>query len=424
MLPGRTQEMSMFILSDLLRYSLTDGEHTVKLADLCVDPTAGDNPPVTNVLWRERSTGTLSLPWEAVRGIDPRRKRIRVESLAAGQPLADADLARAVLLKRDILDAMVVDLQSRRATRLNDLWLSLDEGQLRLDEADLGSLAILRRVTRGWLGRRSHDRVPWKYIEFLRGDPDEALAAQDFHERIARLPTGEIAQLLQPLPYLHAAEMVALLPERVAAKTMEAMTPERQLQVFEELPEERGAQLLSRMRPDLAADLLGYLEPAAAEKYLSHLRDAARVRILDLLHYPDNTAGGIMTNDIIITLADLYVGDIDDNLRERLKEPDFVNFISLIDTPERARLQGVVSLREIVTARPDERLRDLMNPYLITIYVLESADVAARRVIDSQLVALPVVDDVGRILGAVTVDAAIARVAPSAWRAEAPRVFA
>jgi len=244
------------------------------------------------------------------------------------------------------------------------------------------------------------------------------------HERIARLPTGEIAQLLQPLPYLHAAEMVALLPERVAAKTMEAMTPERQLQVFEELPEEHAGRLLSLMRPDLAADLLGYLDPAAAEKCLSHLRDAARVRILDLLHYPDNTAGGIMTNDIIITLADLYVGDIDDNLRERLKEPDFVNFIYLIDTPDRARLQGVVSLREIVIAQPDQSLRDLMNPYLITVNVLESADVAARRVIDSQLVALPVVDDRGRILGAITVDAAIARVAPGAWRAEAPRVFA
>ncbi len=414
----------MFILSDLLRSSLTDGEHKARLADFTVDPTAGDNPQVTGVLWRDRSVGMMSLPWEAVRGIDRRAGQIRVESLAAGKPLSDDDLTRAVLLKRDILDAMVVDLQGRRATRLNDLWLSLDGGQLRLDEADLGSLAILRRVTRGWLGRRSHDRVPWKNIEFLRGNPQEALDAGDYHERITRLPTGEIAQLLQPLPYLHAAEMVAMLPDRVAAKTMEAMTPERQLQVFEEMPEDYGARLLSFMRPDLAADLLGYLEPEAAEKYLSHLGEDARVRILDLLHYPDNTAGGIMTNDIIITLADLYVGDIDDNLRQRLKEPDFVNFIYLIDTPERARLQGVVSLREIVTARPDERLRDLMNPYLITVYVLESADVAARRVIDSQLVALPVIDEDGCVVGAITVDAAIARVAPSAWRAEAPRVFA
>ncbi|MFN8483784.1 MAG: CBS domain-containing protein [Anaerolineae bacterium] len=414
----------MFILSDLLRYTVSDGEQRAKLSDFRVDPTAGDNPPVTGVLWRDRRAGLLSLSWDAVRGMDRRAREIRVESLAAGAVLSPDDLARAVLLKRDILDAMVLDLQSRRATRLNDLWLSLDDGRLRLDEADLGSLAILRRVTRGHLARRSHDRVPWKYIEFLRGAPQEALDAGDYHERIARLPPGEIVQLLQALPYLHATEMIALLPECVAAKTVEAMPPERQVQVFEELPQERGARLLSRMRPDLAADLVGYLAPDVAETYLGRLEDDARARIVALLRYPENTAGGIMTNDIVITLADLTIEQIDDNLRQRLKEPDFVNFIYLVDDGATGRLQGVVSLREIVTARPTERLRDLMNPYLITVYALDPADVAARRVIDSQLVALPVIDQEGRIVGAITVDAAIARVAPGAWRAEAPKVFA
>ncbi|MFN8473577.1 MAG: hypothetical protein U0822_15415 [Anaerolineae bacterium] len=414
----------MFILSDLLRYSLTDGQQQVKLTDFTVDPSAGDNPPVTGVVWRGRREGMLFLPWDAVRGIDRRARQIRVEDLAAGVPTPADALDRAVLLRRDILDAMVLDLRSRRAERLNDLWLSQDNGRLCLYEADLGSLAIVRRVTRGWLGRQSHDRVPWKYIEFLRGNPQEAVEAGDYHERIARLPTGEIAQLLQPLPYLHATEMVALLPDRVAAKTMEAMAPERQLQVFEELPEEHGARLLGLMRPDLAADLVGYLDPAAAEKYLSRLEDGARERIVALLRYPENTAGGIMTNDIVITLADLRIEEIDDNLRERLKEPDFVNFIYLVDDVASARLQGVVSLREIVTAQPTERLRDLMNPYLITVYALDSADFGARRVIDSQLVALPVIDHEGRIVGAITVDAAIARVAPGAWRAEAPKVFA
>ncbi|MFN8496911.1 MAG: CBS domain-containing protein [Anaerolineae bacterium] len=414
----------MFILSDLLRYTLTDGQQSAKLTDVTVDPTAGDNPPVTGILWRDRHEGLLSLPWEAVRSIDRRARQIRVADLTAGAPISAEGLGCAVLVRRDILDAMVLDLQSRRATRLNDLWLSEENGLLRLDEADLGSLAIVRRVTQGRLARRSHDRVPWKYIEFLRGNPQDALAAGDYHERIARLPTGEIAQLLQPLPYLHATEMIALLPERVAAKTMEAMPPQRQVQVFEELSEERGARLLALMRPDLAADLVGYLPPDAAETYLGRLDDTARARIVALLHYPENTAGGIMTNDIVVTLADLRIEEIDDNLRERLKEPDFVNFIYLVDDVAPARLQGVVSLRDIVTARPTERLRDLMNPYLITVGALDSADVAARRVIDSQLVALPVIDGAGRIVGAITVDAAIARVAPGAWRAEAPKVFA
>jgi magnesium transporter len=86
-------------------------------------------------------------------------------------------------------------------------------------------------------------------------------------------------------------------------------------------------------------------------------------------------------------------------------------------------LQGLISIRNLITADDDERLEEIMDPYVTTLNPLAQAEEAAYRVIDSHLAALPVVGDEGQLLGVVTVDAAVAQVAPPSWSAQAPRVF-
>ena len=120
-----------------------------------------------------------------------------------------------VLLTRDVIDALVLDLHSR-ATRANDLWLEEENGKLLLKAADASSLAILRRLSRGLLGSGpSRAAYDWKYIEFLRGDPNAVKNGAGYHVRIERLPPGEIAGLCSSLPYLHAAELLTLLPDEL-----------------------------------------------------------------------------------------------------------------------------------------------------------------------------------------------------------------
>jgi Mg/Co/Ni transporter MgtE len=113
-----------------------------------------------------------------------------------------------------------------------------------------------------------------------------------------------------------------------------------------------------------------------------------------------------MTNDIVTAPAHLTVQEARQALRERLKEPDFVYFVYIVEDEKTQRLCGVITLREFFIAEAGCCLRDIMQRYVMTSQPLEPAHQAAYRLIDSGLAALPVVGQDGQVLGAITVDAA------------------
>ena len=412
------------MLSELRRFQLVDGQQRcVHLLDMAVGLLDVDYPPVTQVLF-QWDAEFRSLPWEAVQVLDWQAWRLHVIDLEAGQAIS-TDSQEIILLQRDILDALILDLQHWRVTRANDLWLEEHDQHWRLTAADTSVRALVRRLSRGRYGRVPHSQLDdWKYIEFLRGDPQAARSGAGYHRRITRLPPGEIARLTDALPYLHAAELLILLPDPLAADTLEVMTPERQLQVFEELEEEQALRLLPLMAPDVAADLVGHLDTPLAQRYLNRLPKPYSERIIDLLRYPEDTVGGIMTNNVVTMPASLTVREARYVLPERLRESDFVYFVYIVEDEPTRRLCGVITLREFLIADEACCLRDIMHCYLVTSHPLEPARTAAYRLIDSGLAALPVVGDNGQLLGAITVDAAVAQVAPASWRTQAPRVFA
>jgi magnesium transporter len=416
----------MVMLSKLRRFRLVDDEgQSASLADMAVALLDGDYPPVTHLFFFSQAKKQLMrLPWETVKSFNAHASQIRVADLDAAEEVSLDALDHDVLLHHDILDALVLDLQNRRSTRANDLQLEEEQGKLLLRAADTSFQAILRRLTRGMYRRVSTATLyDWKYVEFLRGDPQAVRNGAGYHLRITRLPPGEIATLTNPLPYLHAAELITLLPDDKAADTLEAMSPERQLQVFEELDEEQAVKLLALMAPDGAADLVARLQTRTMKRYLELLPKKQGERIIELLRYPEDTVGGIMTNDVVCTLVSLNVAEAREQLREPLKEPDFVYLIYLVDDMKTRRLRGLISLRNLVTADDDAKLEDLMDPYVTTIRALEPAKEAAYRVINSHLAGMPVIGDEGQLLGILTIDAAIAQVAPANWTAIAPRIF-
>jgi Mg/Co/Ni transporter MgtE len=225
------------------------------------------------------------------------------------------------------------------------------------------------------------------------------------------------------LPYLHAAELITLLPDAKAVDALEVFSPERQLQVFEELREEQALALLTLMAPDIAADLVGRLPTKLMRHYLERLPEVQSERIIDLLRYPEDTVGGIMTNDVVYVRANLTVAKARKKLKEPLKTPDFVFIVYVVDGEKSRRLRGLISLRNLITADDDQQLEEIMDPYVTTLNPLSPAKEAAYRVIDSNMAALPVVGEDGQLLGLVTVDAAIVQVAPPDWRTQAPRIF-
>jgi CBS domain-containing protein len=409
-------------LSRLLRFQLVDRKGwRARLVDLGVS-LEQDYPAVSAIFCAPTQGGTAELPWSAVRGIEGDARLLRVEDLQAAQRVEDMDTMRVVLLARHVQDAQVLDLRHRQAMRPNDLWLRQVDDRLLLVAADLSPWAVLRRVSGGHLDPGRPELVDWKDVEFLIGDPRATNRGRGYVCRVAELHPPEIAELAESVPYLHAAELVGLLPEGLAADVLEAMRLERQVQVLEELKPERAVRLLELMAPDLAADLLGELEPDVARALLERLPAPRREQLAELLRYPHNTAGGIMTNDVVVAPAGMRVQEARRILADRLKAPDFVYYVYLVDDEDRRRLQGVLTLRDLLVAEEHASLQEVMQPRMVVAYPREPAQAAARRLADHQLAAVPVVDEGGRLLGAITFDAAMAELT-SMPRDEMPRIF-
>jgi Mg/Co/Ni transporter MgtE len=265
--------------------------------------------------------------------------------------------------------------------------------------------------------------VDWKNLEFLRGDPEAARSGGDYHRRITRLPAVSIAQLATSVPYRHAAELLTLLPDPLAADTLEALPPERQLQVFETLDRGQALRLLALMAPDTGADLVGRLTPEQAQLFLEGLPTLKARQVLDLLRYPDHTAGGIMTNDVPVVPARITIGQARAALRQQLRSPDFVYYVYAVDNVDSRKLEGVVSLRDLLVQEDSRYVGEVMQRDILAIDPLEPAAAAARRVCELHLAALPVVSRDGRLLGAVPVDTALTQIAPTTWRDQSIRIF-
>lgn len=413
----------MAMLSKLLSFKVTDKKgESARLADLSVKLLESDYPPVTNLFY-ETDEKFMKLPWERVESVDWRGKEINVYDLDEAEEVSLEAKNNYVLLKNEILDALIIDLENRRSFRANDLRFEKVENGLELREVDSSISAILRRISFGfynYLSRRG--LFDWKYVEFLRGNPESARNGSGYNMRITRMPPGEIALLSGYLPYLHVAELITLLPDEKAVKALEIMPIERRLQVFEELDKEEAINLLTLMASDAAADLVGLLETETMKEYLELLPQKQSGKIVELLRYPEDTAAGIMTNDIVHLAGDLTVAEARKKLREYFSETDFIYLIYIVENEETRALRGVISLRDLFNANDEQKLEEIMDSYISTLNSIDNVREAAYRVVDSQLPAMPVLGLNRKLLGAVTIDAAIMQIAPSA-SGEALRIF-
>jgi magnesium transporter len=284
--------------------------------------------------------------------------------------------------------------------------------------------AIFRRLAFNWW--RWIDRknlYDWRFVEFLRGNAQAVRSGAGYHLRIAKLAPGEIAGFIDLIPYLHAAELIVLLPDALAADVLELTSPEKQLQIFEELDEEQGKKMFALLAPETAAKIIKQLTPAQARNVLEALPTTCSRKIVELLQYPEGTVGSQMTNDVVFVLLDSTVREACDYISERLKMPNFVYFIYIVDTEKTRRLRGVISLRTLFTSKPKEKIADVMDSFVSVLSPMDAAAAASFRLIDSHLAGMPVVDENEKLVGVLTIDAAVSAVAPRSWRDQAPRVF-
>jgi magnesium transporter len=149
--------------------------------------------------------------------------------------------------------------------------------------------------------------------------------------------------------------------------------------------------------------------------------DAAEAHAL--LTYPKGTAGGLMTTAYVIAPPDLRAGDAASYLRPQLDDPDWVYYVYVVADARERRLLGVFTLRDLLMAEPDTRVEEFMQRQVRQVRPDTPAAKVAKIMSDYNLLALPVTDATGRLLGIVSVDDALEVILPPSLRRRLPRIF-
>ena len=222
----------------------------------------------------------------------------------------------------------------------------------------------------------------------------------------------QVTSILESLRRSDQAEIFSDLPPEQQQEILPLLNPENSADILEELEDEDVADIANRietdrlveivdeMEPDEAADLLGDISTEQAEEVLSRIDESDEVRYL--LEHPDETAGGMMTSLDVRILQDMTVDEAIDRLRQLSPLSEEIYYLFIEDNAH--HLVGVVSLRDLVVAKPGTMIKDIMDPEPIFIQVGADQEEAARLMQRYDLLALPVVDAHHTLVGMITYD--------------------
>jgi CBS domain-containing protein len=321
-----------------------------------------------------------------------------------------------VLLKKDVLDRQLINVDGARLVRANEIELARLDGWYRVVGVDISVRGLLRRV----MPRAFADRLTagsfldWASVEPFTGHvPTVRLRVP--HPKLAKLHPAQLADLVEAASHREGEEIMAAV----------AADPEREADVFEELEdshqlefvEDRGdgeiAALIGRMETDDAADLVLQLPEERREQVIALLSAFQARRLRTLLGYDPATAGGIMSPEFVCLYADATREEALDRVGHSKLSAESLSWVFGMDTHR--RLRGAIALADLMRAPAGERLADVLGEAQS---VRADADLeeVARLMTDFDLTVVPVIDDEERILGIVTVDDVLELVLPEGWR--------
>ncbi|MDH5202354.1 MAG: CBS domain-containing protein [Nitrospirota bacterium] len=411
--------------SEILKKPVLDpkGEELGRVKDLVI--IKGEPLPKVSALIIERKKGMLRLPWSDLNIFNKRIISANVYSEVL-QPYEfnEEDL----LLVRDILDKQIVDANGVKVVRVNDVKLEGLNTEAVLIAVDVGMRGILRRlgVERGgedlmklFKKHLSYNLISWNYIQPL--EPKlTTISLTVPRQMVSELHPADIAEIISQVSHKEGASFFKGLDVETAAEALSELQPETQVEIISEMEPDKAADILEEMPPDEAADVLSDLPVDKAKEILESIEKEEAEDIQELMSHEDDTAGGVMTNEFIAYSPEITVREAIEKFRKDAEEVETVYYLYIVDIDE--KLLGVISLRELLLAPLDTKLSDIMETKLKTVTPDTDENEVAEIISKYNLVALPVVDTEGFMLGIVTIDDVLDRILPPAAKRKRRKV--
>lgn len=385
------------LLSDLLGSDIRSAEGDVvgHLVDMTVE-VRDDHPRVRRLAIGRRRRIRAFVDWEAVTSFEHDDIQLSVPHAdAVGHTDGHGLSRRELLLSRDVLDTQIVDVAGKRMARVSDVLLSRTDEIVRVVAVDVSAAGVWRRLGLDRIAERVAEQgVDWADLH-LTSARGHALQLSTPGSGVHRLATPELAALVAHLPTVRAAQILDAVSPSAAAAALSASHPRVGAQLLHAVSRDTASSVVARMPTDDAAAVLRGLDADAVRELLDGVRSERAATLRRLLAHPADTAGGLMNTDV----RTAAVGETVEAIRTRVAA----------DLPELEGLATVFVLdgegRPIGSFEPNDLLAGRTAPRPVPAV---PATLPVERVIDlfalHDYLALPVVDDDGRLVGVVAVD--------------------
>jgi CBS domain-containing protein len=410
--------LELLHLSSIIHRPLVDrdGERIGRIQDVVARLGGSSHPPVVGVVVRIEGRD-LFVPIRKIASLE--RGRARFEGRRV-------DLRRferrpgEMLLSSDLLARHLINFVRGRLITANEIELADVDGTWEVVGVDPGRRPLLRRLLGGRLGSRVSTRsiVDFAQIEpFVGHVPTARLRIP--YRRLSKLHPAQIADLVEAASHEEGEEIIEAvgLDRELEADVFEELDTEHQLEFIDQRTDDDAARLLSRMAPDDAADLISEVDQERRLPLLELMTETQQRKVRNLLSYPAESAGGLMSPDYAPVSSTATVEAALAAVRDATAPIEALNVVVVLDDDD--ALAGTVTLAALVRARPTAQVADVMRADPAHVHPHWDVHRIARQMSDFNLTVVPVLDEEHHsVLGVVTVDDLLELLLPQGWRRE------
>ncbi len=386
------------------------GDQMGKVRDSIVVLRTGSNPP--------RLTGLVV-------EVPPRRRifvpMTKVTTIDAGQIIVTGTVnlrrfqqrRNETLVTAELLDRSVTMSATGEVVTIADVSVE----QTRSREWLVDQLFV-RRAPTGLRRRSEKMTVAWNAVTGL-SLPNQDQPAEQLLATMDSLRAADVAAMLHELSPKRRIEIAREFNDERLADVLEELPDQDQVEILETLEAERAADVLEEMDPDDAADLISELPPERAEDLLERMEPDEAEDIRRLLSYDDFSAGGMMTSEPIVLAPDETVADALAQIRNPDLSPALASQVYVCRTPTETptgKYLGVCHFQRLLREPPSSLVSSLIDTSLEPMRPDTPLSDLTRSFAAYNLVALPVVDENGSLVGAVTFDDLVDHMLPEDWR--------
>jgi len=323
-------------------------------------------------------------------------------------------------VRKDLLDQQIIDTNGRKVVRVNDVDLAEQRVngnmEMRITQVDVGLPAAVRRLLQGIVPpmaiRRIQGKLPtrtirWEFVNLIESDPLRRVKLRLTSRKLELMHPADLAEIMEELSPAERQSIIDSLDEEAAAEVIAELDKRLQTQVVEKLDLEKAADIIEEMSPDEAADIIGNLAPEKSQEVLEEMENREATEVEALLKFREDSAGGMMTTEVVVVGEDATRGEVMDFIRFQEIPADQLDNVVLINKD--AELAGTVPITRLLLADGETRMAELASVPLLS----ATADMDENEVFELfdkyNLRSLTVVDESKRPLGTITVDDIVSR---------------